>query len=86
MCHEVEVFSCQALLKPHNLDVHLRFVENLAGVCKKNGLYNCFCCCNIRLDNQHCDASESRAKLRIDVGNQNHPKLSSRTYGFSCAI
>ena len=37
----------------------------------------------IKLEDQHRDASESRANFGIYVGNQKHPKLSTRTYGFT---
>ena len=34
-------------------------------------------------DGQHWDACESRANFGIYVGNQKHPNLSTRTYGFN---
>ena len=40
----------------------------------------------IQFDDQHCDTNEYRAKFGIYVGNQKHPKLSTRTYGFSHAF
>ena len=38
----------------------------------------------IQLYDQNFDASESRAKFWIYVGNKKHSKLSARIYGFSC--
>ena len=32
---------------------------------------------------QHCDATESRVNFGISVGNQNHPKLTTRTHDFT---
>ena len=37
----------------------------------------------ILTDDQHCDASESRANFGIYIGSLKHPKLSAWTYGFS---
>ena len=36
-----------------------------------------------QFDNEHCDASESKAKYIILVGNRKHPKLSAWTFSFS---
>ena len=53
VCYEVDVFfTCQARLKPYNLDKHFIFFENVEGNC-------------LKLEDQHCDSSESRAKFCI---------------------
>ena len=37
----------------------------------------------VKLEIKHCETSESGANIRIYVGNQKHPNLSTQTYGFS---
>ena len=36
-----------------------------------------------QLDDQHCNASESRDNFKISARNQKHSKLSTHTYGFT---
>ena len=53
---------------------------------KKIGFYRENYFFQVKLDGQHCDASESIANFWGYVGNKKHTKLSAWTYGFSRAF
>ena len=70
----VQVFcACQAPLKPNNFDDFFRNLEIFAGIVKKLAFTKKKYFFKIKLDDQPCDASESRANFWGYVGNQKHP-------------
>ena len=80
-------FACQAQLKPNNFDDFIFLIRYLCRKCKKKiGFYQKSYFFKIKLNDQPRDAKKSRAKFWGYFGNQNHPKLSARTYGFNCAF
>ena len=82
--HEVKVLCMPGTTEAIQLRcIFFRFLKNVAKKGSKSAFIKKNHLKKTKLDKHHCYASESRRTFIIYIGNQEHLKLSTRTYNFS---